>query len=167
MCQVLVQSPHPAWPSLDERIQQVVEATLEAESLLADSPAYGWQMDDLEVSVLLTDDAEVQALNAEYRGKDKPTNILSFAMEEDEEEPFPLMEGEPRALGDLILAYETVAREAEEQDKAFAQHLAHLLVHGTLHLIGYDHERSDAEADQQEAREVTILAQLGLANPYA
>ncbi|ABK43949.1 protein of unknown function UPF0054 [Magnetococcus marinus MC-1] len=146
----------------------MVQATLRLESQWPASPAFGWALAPLEVSVLLSDDEAVQALNAQYRGKDKPTNILSFAMEEEADDamPMPIMAGEPRLLGDLILAYQTVQREAAEQDKPFDQHLTHLLVHGTLHLLGYDHERSEDEAQQQEAREIAILAQLGLPNPY-
>nr|CRH04630.1 Putative metalloprotease [Candidatus Magnetococcus massalia] len=148
----------------------MIQITLEEEAQLEASPAHGLDMDWLEVSVVLTDDAEVQGLNAEYRGKDKPTNILSFAMDDEEEalgEPMPWPEDEPRPLGDLILAYETVAREAQEADKPLLEHLTHLLVHGTLHLVGYDHERSDEEADLQEGREIAILDLLGLKNPYA
>ncbi|OSM04833.1 putative metal-dependent hydrolase [Magnetofaba australis IT-1] len=123
-----------------------------------------------EVSVALSDDAEVRALNAEYRGKDKSTNVLSFAMDDGEEEmleDFPELPGEDFPLGDIILAYETVAREAEERGITLEAHTRHLVVHGTLHLLGLDHERSDAEAEEQENWERTVLATMGLPDPYA
>jgi len=106
--------------------------------------------------VLLTDDASVANLNLRFRGLDKPTNVLSF--------PAP---ANPEAhLGDVALAYGTCAREAQEQGKPFAHHLAHLVAHGVLHLVGYDHE-IDAEADEMEGLERTILAGLGIPDPYA
>jgi probable rRNA maturation factor len=105
-----------------------------------------------EVSVVLADDDFVQNLNREYRGQDKPTNVLSFPQD-------------PPMLGDIVLAYETVAREAAEQDKSFDQHLTHLLVHGLLHLLGFDHEVDD-EAEEMEALEVQILKDMGIKNPY-
>jgi probable rRNA maturation factor len=105
-----------------------------------------------EISIVLADDDFVQNLNKQYRGKNKPTNVLSFP---NEDEP----------LGDVILAFETVAREAEEQGKTFRDHAAHLIVHGILHLMGYDHE-DEGEADKMEAREAKILKKLGIANPY-
>ena len=107
-----------------------------------------------EVSVLLTDDAHIQILNQNYRGQDKPTNVLSFPQEE------------PALLGDIIIAHETIAREAVEQGKSFEHHFTHMLVHGCLHLMGYDHE-TDAEAEEMEALEVEILAGMGVKNPYA
>lgn len=109
-----------------------------------------------EVSVLLTDDAAVRDLNDEFRGKDQPTNVLSF----------PATENPEGFLGDVALAYGVCAREAAEQGKALADHLQHLVVHGVLHLLGYDHE-DDAEAEGMEALERTILAGLGIADPYA
>lgn len=120
----------------------------------------------VEVSVKLSDDAEVQILNRDYRGKDKPTNVLSFPMM-----PFDLIEtiantddGEA-LLGDIILAHETCAREAEERGISLADHVTHLIVHGTLHLIGHDHE-NEAEAIAMETIETRALASLGLADPY-
>ena len=112
-----------------------------------------------EVSLTLADDASVRAVNAEWRGKDKATNILSFPMAGPDDVPGPL-------LGDLILAYETVAREAALEDKPFDAHFRHLLVHGFLHLVGYDHV-DEAEAEAMERLEVEILDGLGIANPYA
>lgn len=117
-----------------------------------------------ELSVVLADDALVHRLNREYRGKDKPTNVLSFALTEaDEPEPG---EGAPVLLGDVILAFETVEREAVEQNKTPADHMTHLVVHGVLHLLGYDHETDD-EAEEMEALETRLLATLGIADPYA
>jgi len=105
------------------------------------------------VSVVLAGDALLRDLNRTYRGKDKPTNVLSFA-------------GEGRELGDVILSYETVKREAKEQKKNFTQHTAHLVVHGCLHLIGHDHEK-DKDAAKMEKLETSILAKLGFPDPYA
>ena len=109
-----------------------------------------------EVSVLLTDDAAVQVLNRDWRGMDKPTNVLSF----------PAPPGAPDLLGDVALAFETVAREAAEQRKPIENHTRHLLVHGILHLVGYDHVQ-DGEAERMEGRERQILAGLGVPDPYA
>lgn len=117
----------------------------------------------LEISLVFTDDAEQRALNRDYRKKDRPTNVLSFANLDDEGPPAA---GQPRLLGDVVLARETVAREAREQGKSTADHTVHLLVHGTLHLLGYDHEEAAAAAEM-EALERAILAGLGIADPYA
>ena len=114
---------------------------------------------DAEVSVLFADDAFVRDLNARWRGQDKPTNVLSFPAA-------PEKVPGPRALGDIVLAYETVAREAREAGKKFDHHAAHLLVHGFLHLLGYDHE-TDEEAADMEARERRILETLDIPDPYA
>jgi probable rRNA maturation factor len=114
-------------------------------------------MPECEVCVVFCDDAEIRALNAQWRGKDKPTNVLSF------ETPGPL--DQRPLLGDIVVAYETVAREAAEQEKSFADHAAHMVVHGFLHLIGYDHETS-AEAEIMEALERRVAEVLGLPDPY-
>jgi probable rRNA maturation factor len=114
----------------------------------------------VEVSLCLTDDAALRALNSRWRGIDKPTNVLSF----------PSSSagglGDATTLGDIALAYETLAREAESLGVPLADHYRHLLAHGFLHLIGYDHE-TDAEAERMEALETRILARLGAADPYA
>jgi probable rRNA maturation factor len=115
--------------------------------------------EDFEVSVMLADDAQIRELNRTWRGKDKPTNVLSFPAPDQ-----PGAEG-PRHLGDIALAYETLVRESEEESKALADHFAHLIVHGILHLLGYDHE-DEAEAETMEALEVKALAALGIADPY-
>lgn len=122
----------------------------------------------LVTSLLFTSDAEVHALNREWRQRDKPTNVLSFPMLErtdlvhlDPDEPFPEM------LGDIALAHETCAREAEAKDVALQDHAAHLILHGLLHLAGHDHEISDDDAEKMEALEVKALALLGIADPYS
>ena len=108
-----------------------------------------------ELAILLADDARLAALNAGFRGKYAPTNVLSF----------PAVAGAAE-LGDIALAFGVCAREAAEQGKSLAHHLQHLTAHGVLHLLGYDHE-SDVEADEMEAKERAILAGLGVADPYA
>lgn len=115
----------------------------------------------LEVAVLFTDDASVAEINSEWRGKAKPTNVLSFPTPAD----MPVPEGEPRPLGDIVLAFGVIGREAEEQGKTLHAHTAHLIVHGTLHLLGYDHE-TDGEAEEMEALETSILKGLGIPDPY-
>jgi probable rRNA maturation factor len=114
------------------------------------------------VDVTLADDAAQQALNRTWRGKDAPTNVLAFPAA-DPKAPRP--DGAPLLLGDIVLAYETVAREAAEQHKPLADHLRHLVVHGVLHLLGHDHIEPTA-ATAMEAREIAILAELGVPNPY-
>ncbi len=115
---------------------------------------------DAEVSLVFSDDAHIRGLNARYRHKDSPTNVLSFPA-------VPAAKGKlGPMLGDIVLAAETVAREAAEQGLALDAHLAHLLVHGFLHLAGYDHE-DDGEATVMEGLETAILARLGIADPYA
>jgi probable rRNA maturation factor len=114
-----------------------------------------------EVSLVFTNDAAIKEINAEWRGKDKPTNVLSFPA-------FPLEPGGMPGpmLGDIVIARETVEREAVDLDKTFDDHLTHLLVHGFLHLFGYDHIETE-EAEEMEALETSILAELGLSDPYA
>ena len=120
----------------------------------------------IEISVKLSDDAEIQGLNAAYRGKDKPTNVLSFPMmQPDLLDAVNIGDDGETLLGDIILAHETCAREAQERGISLADHTTHLIVHGTLHLVGYDHE-NDAEAEAMEAIETRALASLGLADPY-
>lgn len=114
------------------------------------------------VDVTLTDDAAQRALNHTWRGKDASTNVLAFPAADP---AIPPPGGAPLLLGDVVLAYETVAREAAEQHKPLADHLRHLVVHGVLHLLGYDHTQP-ADAAAMEAREIAILAELGVPNPY-
>jgi probable rRNA maturation factor len=138
------------------------EATVQR-AILAASTAADADVDNAEVAVMLTDDATIRTFNKDFRGIDKPTNVLSFPAPEmdavDDEE------AAPRALGDIAIAYETLRHEADEEAKPFLHHLSHLAVHGFLHLIGYDHETND-EAEEMEALEVAILAQLGIPDPY-
>ncbi|WPZ35593.1 rRNA maturation RNase YbeY [Thalassobaculum sp. OXR-137] len=143
----------PAWEEVAADLSALAERAVVA--TLDGAGATG----DLEVSLLLTDDAEQRALNRDHRGKDSSTNVLSFPA------GFVPPAG-PRPLGDISLALETVVREAAEQDKSVADHVSHLLVHGTLHLLGYDHGDDD-EAEEMEALEREILAGLGIADPYA
>ena len=124
-------------------------------------------IDGAEISLLACDDTRIAALNADFRGKPVPTNVLSWPSEERGAEapggePLP---PEDLELGDIAIAFETCAREAAAADKPFADHVTHLLVHGTLHLLGYDHIE-DKDAGLMEALEVEILGKLGIADPY-
>jgi probable rRNA maturation factor len=111
-----------------------------------------------EMVIRIVDEAESQALNHHYRGKDKPTNVLSF--------PFEAPPGVPSDhLGDLVICAEVVSREAEEQNKALDAHWAHMVVHGVLHLMGYDHQNDDS-AEEMERLEIEILGQMGFPDPY-
>lgn len=114
-----------------------------------------------ELSIVFSDDAHIRGLNASWRGKDKPTNVLSFPA-------FPFVKGGalPPMLGDIVLAAETVAREAALEDKPLDNHITHLVIHGLLHLLGYDHE-TDTEAEEMEAIERSALARLAIPDPYA
>jgi probable rRNA maturation factor len=137
-----------AEPGIDDLIRRSAVAAAEACGCAAG-----------EIGVTLTGDEAIRALNRDHRGFDKPTNVLSF----------PLAapgESGPRLLGDVVLALETVLREAQAERKSFAHHAAHLVVHGVLHLFGDDHE-TDEEAERMEAREIEILAGLGISDPYA
>ncbi|MGH6679903.1 MAG: rRNA maturation RNase YbeY [Bradyrhizobium sp.] len=117
-----------------------------------------------ELAVMLTDDSGIRGLNRDFRGIDKPTNVLSFPAPRPERDRGK--DAQPRSLGDIAMAYETMRKEANDEAKAFDHHLSHVAVHGFLHLIGYDHER-DEDADAMEALETAILAQLGIPDPYA
>lgn len=119
----------------------------------------------VEMAIVLADDAAVRELNRRYRGRDAPTNVLSFPQQDGSERP-KLPQGAPLLLGDVVLAYETVQAECHEQRKAFDDHLSHLVVHGTLHLLGHDHD-NPADAAAMETLEREILARLGIADPYA
>ena len=113
---------------------------------------------DAQLSIRIVDETESQVLNRDYRGKDTPTNVLSFPMDLPEELDLPM-------LGDLVICAPVVAREAEQQDKSLQAHWAHMVIHGVLHLQGYDHIVDD-EAEKMEALEIRLLQQLGFANPY-
>lgn len=139
-------------PGLLPRMEAAVQAALSASGKTL--------LPEAEVAVLLSDDAGIAELNARWRGKASPTNVLSFpAVTPDKLAASPM-------IGDIILAYETCIREAAEESKTLTDHLTHLCVHGALHLMGYDHE-NDAEAEAMEALEIRILAGLDIANPYA
>jgi len=142
-----VQYELEAGPDEDD-IRRWIEAVLAAEAKTA----------EVELTVRIVDEAEMAELNARYRHKTGPTNILSF--------PFEAPPGvELNLLGDLVIAAPVVQREAREQGKTETAHWAHMIVHGTLHLLGYDHLKP-AEAEDMEAREIRILQQLGYSNPY-
>ena len=119
---------------------------------------------EAELAIMLTDDAGIRTLNSNWRGIDKPTNVLSFPALQPSGGAGP--EDAPRMLGDIAIAYETTRREADDEQRPFDHHLSHLAVHGFLHLIGYDHEK-DEDAEAMEALETEILAQLGIPDPYA
>lgn len=122
----------------------------------------------LEISIKLTDNDEVQGLNAAYRDKDKPTNVLSFPMvQPDMLGALANSDDGEVLLGDIVLALGICRDEADEKQIAITDHATHLIVHGTLHLLGYDHETGEAEAEVMEAMEQSALAALGIANPYA
>ena len=117
---------------------------------------------DIEVAILLADKATVRRMNRDYRGKDRPTNVLSFAAGD----VAGLPPDAPKPLGDIVLCAEVIVAEAAEQGKEIANHWAHLCVHGALHLAGFDHE-SDADAELMEALEITILGKMGITDPYS
>jgi probable rRNA maturation factor len=144
----------PLEPDLEQLCRFAVDATLAETGL---RPPLG----NAELSILFTDDAQIQGLNAQWRAKDKPTNVLSFpAFAPNKAGPLPPM------LGDIVLAAETVKREAILEEKPLQHHISHLVVHGLLHLIGYDHE-TDEDAEEMEALERRILARLAIPDPYA
>lgn len=150
-----------ALPEIEALCRRVVLAALVGSGEVL---SRGGQPEQVEVSLVLADDAMVQELNRQYRGQDKPTNVLSFAaLDGDDDVSVP--DG-PLMLGDVVLAFETTSREALAEGKPLADHLSHLLVHGILHLLGYDH-LDEAEAEEMEGRERVILAGLGIADPYA
>jgi probable rRNA maturation factor len=124
------------------------------------STALGRRAVGREIGVSVVGPAESRRLNARFRGRDKPTNVLSFPVAE-----LPRRGDEPRPLGDLVICPQVLRVEAVQQKKSLRAHWAHLVVHGSLHLIGYDHER-DADAHRMERREIAVLRRLGFANPY-
>ncbi len=148
-------------PSWEPLIREAAEAAI-AESGI---PELAETSRMVELSVRLAGDEEVRALNAHWRGKDKPTNVLSFPMAEPYELRQADEDGPAIMLGDIILAHGVCEREAADKGVGLNQHATHLVVHGTLHLLGYDHE-AEADAADMEAREVRALARLGISNPY-
>ncbi|UWQ04205.1 rRNA maturation RNase YbeY [Aliiroseovarius crassostreae] len=150
------------------------EAGLEALAQRACEAALGHlDVAEAEVAVLACDDARIAELNAEFRAKGQPTNVLSWPSEERAAEepgehplpPEPDFPGAPLELGDIAISYETCAREAAEQGKEFSTHVTHLMVHATLHLLGYDHIL-DKDAALMEGLEVEILGKMGISDPY-
>jgi probable rRNA maturation factor len=143
-----VEIEDPAWnaalPDAEALVLAAAEATLASEGAVGEG-----------ITLLLTDDQTVRDLNLRFRAQDKPTNVLSFSAPQNLE----------RFLGDIALAYGVCAREAQEQGKPLANHLQHLVAHGVLHLLGYDHE-SDAQAEEMEGLERAVLAGLGIPDPY-
>ena len=150
-----------ALPEADAIVRTAAEAAWQAMASGADD-----RTDDrtdhraVELSIVLADDEMLTALNRRHRGKDGPTNVLSFPLGSD-----TAGQDGPVLLGDVVLAFETVAREAVDQKKTLADHLQHLVIHGILHLSGYDHETED-DAERMERFEARILAELGVADPY-
>ena len=149
---------------LDELAEAAARAALRGAGLAEDG---------FEISLLGCDDRRIAELNADFRGKPQPTNVLSWPSDERGAEkdggpphrPRPGPEGMPEELGDIAIAFDTCEREAAEQGKALKDHVTHLLVHGTLHLLGYDHVR-DGDAALMERLEAEVLSRMGIANPY-
>lgn len=129
-------------------------------AIAAGLAAQGLTLADREINLLFTSDAVMAEINHDWRGKDRPTNVLSFPARE-----MPVPPGEAPPLGDIVLAFATVNREAREQDKNLPHHAAHLMIHGLLHLLGFDHENDD-EASDMEQLEIEILKGLGISDPY-
>ncbi|WP_295494456.1 rRNA maturation RNase YbeY [Sphingorhabdus sp. EL138] len=148
--------------------QREVEKAVDAAVRFATIPELADPVVPVSVSIKLSDNAEVHALNKQWRDKDKPTNVLSFPMLDDEELDALITstyDAPEIMLGDIILAYETCAAEAAEKGISIAHHATHLVIHGMLHLLGHDHIEED-EAELMEALEVKALASMGLHNPY-
>jgi probable rRNA maturation factor len=148
------------WPAEAELAALATRVLERAAAFLAEEGGQPFPQVPVELSLVFTDDDDIRGINAEWRGQDKPTNVLSFPA-------FPLEPGGRPGpmLGDIVLAEETLRREALDLGKQFEDHLSHLLVHGFLHLFGYDH-MTDKEAAVMEGLEIRILAELGLGNPY-
>lgn len=150
------------WPDVKDLIIKAL--TTGRDHIPDDSPYYKYLQGPTELAVLLTDNESIQVLNKCYRQKDKPTNVLSFAQLDSDEKDEP-ENGEPLLLGDIIMAWETVLEEADNQNKSLEDHIVHLSVHAFLHLCGYDHENED-DAGRMEELEIKILEALGVKNPY-
>ncbi len=149
------------WPEEAKLVELSARVFGAAAERLAAVEGQPFPKGETEVSLVFTDDDAIREINAQWRGQDKPTNVLSFPA-------YPIEPGDMPGpmLGDIVIARETVEREAGELEKSFDDHLTHLLVHGFLHLLGYDHMETD-EAETMEALETGILASLGLSDPYA
>lgn len=155
---VAIEAAWPSPPDWEALATRAVAALIETVPELANPRLTG--------SLIFADDAEVHALNAEWRGKDKPTNVLSFPMLERADLLALTQHGPPELLGDIALALETCAREAADKGVSLEHHAAHLIVHGLLHLAGYDHETSPQDARAMEQLEINALALIGIADPY-
>jgi probable rRNA maturation factor len=153
---VEVAAPCPGWARACADAEALAAAAARLALLRAKAPAVA------VVDITLTDDRAQQSLNRTWRGNDSPTNVLAFPAADPTTR---LPAGAPLLLGDVVLAFETVRREAAEQHKPLANHLRHLVVHGVLHLLGHDHVRL-ADAAAMEAEEIAVLAELGVPNPY-
>jgi probable rRNA maturation factor len=145
--------------------EPLVRKAVEADIAQSDFPQLASARRLVEVSIRLTGDAEVRSLNAKWRGKDHTTNVLSFPLAEIDQFTTENVVGAELLLGDIVLARGVCEREASEKGLSLEQHASHLIVHGTLHLLGYDHQ-SDTDGADMEAREVSALETLGIANPY-
>lgn len=156
------------WTKLIKNADEWAEEVFETALSYLQEQDMGWEIGfdkPIIVTLDLNNDAEVQKLNAEFRGKDKPTNVLSFANIDDDEFVNGLEEADEIELGDIIIALETLEAEAEQKGILLKDHFAHLLIHGILHLFGYDHQDDD-EADEMEGIEIQILQNLNIRNPY-
>jgi probable rRNA maturation factor len=155
---IACEAPWPGATDWADLAEQAAEAAARVAAELGN--------DRLSVSLLFTSDGEVHSLNREWRGKDKPTNVLSFPMLERDDLLALSPAGPPEMLGDIALAYETCAREAAEKGISLDHHAAHLIIHGLLHLAGLDHEISPQDAAAMEKLEIKALASMGIADPY-
>lgn len=168
--QYLISVEDPSWQNHALDLEQIIAHAAEIVLPLADVPAL-FKQRLADINIILTDNDAVQTLNADYREKDKPTNILTFPQidccDQDDLDMQANMPAEmPLIFGDLYLAYDVVKSECAEQEKTFEAHLSHLIIHGILHLLGYDHIETD-EAEEMEAIEIKAMVKLGFENPYA
>ena len=160
-----IEIEHEGWGNLGFDTRAVIERVANASLGRAALPE-PLKPETINIAFLLTSDEAVRALNRDFRGKDKPTNVLSFATLDDPDWQTQIVKNEPFHLGDIAFALETLQRESAEQKKTLHDHFTHLTVHGILHLLRYDHEKDD-EAETMEALEIKILDTLGIADPYA
>ena len=157
-----IATPCAAWRRACPVAEDVARAAARVALLHSSAGSGIAQQIAIELAISLADDATQQQLNRDWRGVDRATNVLAFP---GWDPGAPIPPGAPILLGDVVLAFETVAREADEQGKPLADHLSHLIVHGVLHLLGYDHA-TEAEAATMESLETSILATLGVPDPY-
>jgi len=143
---VMINVKEANWQKVMPNFHRLIDNTITAVAVYV--PITG------DISILLTNDAEMQTINKQYKKKDKPTNVLSFP------------QNEKGIIGDIIVSLETVQKEAHEQEKSFFDHFSHMIVHGALHLMGYDHEKSKKAQKEMEELETEILADLGVDNPF-